>query len=330
MKLDIELICRLNKDWAGAKIKRAGGQTNRNYVVEYKNRKFFVRLPWESAVIDRNIEGENILRLSQNKKLKTILPKYYLYILNKRNILSLKDKRVFNVPDGTMVSQFLGGRSFSLALFKKIEYQKKLARMFRIFHFSKIYFVNRYNVFRDEIGKYKSACKKHFLPGFINRKDILGIEQIEREAKKAVSFAGSVPTHNDFIFQNFIAGSNGRIYLLDFEYAGMNEQGGMLYDFAFLFADNFFRKSGMSLDLFEKFLKIADLAYGKILDRKKIWALAKVVPVMQIWWGLLRYFDSESLKEKEYFKDYALKRMRGILKLSEILKQKESRIPKEP
>jgi hypothetical protein len=48
---DIELICRLNKNWQrnNIKIKRAGGQTNRNYVVEFENKKYFVRLPWERA-----------------------------------------------------------------------------------------------------------------------------------------------------------------------------------------------------------------------------------------------------------------------------------------
>ena len=326
MTKDIELICRLNRNWrpGNIKVKRAGGQTNRNYIVQYKNKKFFVRLPWESDVIDRKIEGKNILALSKNKRLREILPWYYVYILNKKNILDSKNQKIFNLlNDGTMMTEYIEGKLFSPILFKKRQYQEKLAKMFYIFHKSRVSLVNDYSVFRDELAKYRRAVEKRGVPKFINEKTILNLKKIEIEAKKrTLLLKKGVPTHNDFIFQNFLVGKNGKLYLLDFEYAGMNRKGGCLYDFAFLFADNVFRQPAMNKKLFEQFLKTADKIYGQRLDRGQIYWLALAVPVMQVWWGLLRYFDVKTKKEKEYFKDYVLKRAKGVEFLYKLISKK--------
>ena len=82
-KKDIELICRLDKNWqpSNIKIEKVGGQTNRNYKVKYKNTTKFVRIAWQTTdVIDRQVEAKNILALVKCKKLCSILPKYYVYI----------------------------------------------------------------------------------------------------------------------------------------------------------------------------------------------------------------------------------------------------------
>lgn len=109
-KKDIELIYCLNKNWQPDNIgvKRAGGQTNRNYVAQYKNKKFFVRLSWErSDIVDRRTEGRNIFAFVRNRKVRKILPKYYLYIYQGKNILKPKSKEVFNLPEGTMVTKYI-------------------------------------------------------------------------------------------------------------------------------------------------------------------------------------------------------------------------------
>lgn len=318
---DIKLILQLNKDWRldNIKIKKAGGQTNRNYIVEFKNKKYFIRLPWE-GVIDRAVEGKNILALNRCQKLKEILPAYYIYILKRKNILNSKSKEIFNLPDGTMLTEYIQGRIFRGSLFKIKEYQEKLARMFYVFHSSGVRFANKYSVFRDEIKKYRLAVQKYPIKNIINSGIIESLNKIETEAKTKIPATKEAAAHNDFIFQNFIVGEDGRIYLLDFEYAGMNGKGGILYDFAFLFADNFFRKPKINKALFEKFLKVADKIYNYHLDRKQIYWLAIAVFVMQIWWGLIRYFTVQSSKEKRYLKDYILKRTRIISKIYLFLK----------
>ena len=80
MNKDIHYLKKLFSEPFG--VKKAGGQTNRNYVVTSREKKFFVRLPWES-VLDRKTEGKNILALFRNKKVQRILPGYFIYVLSK-------------------------------------------------------------------------------------------------------------------------------------------------------------------------------------------------------------------------------------------------------
>lgn len=313
---DIELICRLDREWRpdAIKIKKAGGQTNRNWIVQSKKKKFFVRLPWgRTDIVNRKIESGNIFALSRNKKLKTILPKYHLFILKGKNILQPKRRQVFNVPDGTMVTEYIPGKIFTPSLFRKKIYQEKLACLFHTFHTSGVRFKNEYNVFRDEIGKYRLAAKKYPTHRLIDERIILNFENLEKEVQRNISFLKTgISTHNDFIFQNFLIGENGKMYLLDFEYAGLNKKGGVFYDFGFLFADNLFRNPPITQELFRNFLKTADKIYQRTLDRKQIYWSAIAATLVMFWWGILRYFSVETKKEKAYFKDYVLKRARGI------------------
>jgi thiamine kinase-like enzyme len=309
----------LHTDWNAktTHIAKAGGQTNRNYVVTYKNQKFFVRLPWETHVIDRTIEGKNILALSKNKKLVAILPKYYVYILNKKNILNAKDPNGYDVPDGTIVAQYIEGREFTTADFKETKSQKMLLQAFFAFHTSGVRFVNTYDVFCDEIEKYRVEAQKYSLQEIVSIETIVTLTNLEKRAKKKLSvLKKGVPAHNDFIFQNFFIGKNKKVYLLDFEYAGMNMRGGIYYDFGFLFADSLFRKPVTTKEVFEQFLAVADKVYGKKLDREQIYAAIQAVIVMQVWWGILRYFSVQTQKEKQYFTGYVQARATKVKDLS--------------
>lgn len=306
-------------------IKKAGGQTNRNFIVTVKTKKFFVRFPWERGdIVDRTAEGRNIRAIAQNKALQKITPRFLTYILGKKNILNKKDSRRYDVPDGTMVSEFVDGREFTFTDFSKPTYQRKLVQMFRVFHVSGVRFANTYNVFRDEIKKYKLAAKKYNTSKFADSKTVALLEQIEKEAEQALPvLREGISTHNDFIFQNFLVDKRGKMYLLDFEYAGFNKKGGIAYDFGFLFADNLFRKPAMTPKLFERFLDVVDKAYKKKLNRTRIYWAALAALLVQFWWGQVRYFSVESAKEKRYFKQYVQERMQGVMSLFQYLRKEK-------
>lgn len=301
-------------------IKQAAGQTNRNFIVAFGGNKFFVRLPWENNILNRIIEGKNILRLLQNSKLKSILPKYYLYILKRKNILDPKNKEVFNVPDGTMVLEYIKGKEFTLNLLKQKKMQKALTKTFQVFHSSGVRLVNTYDVFRDEIEKYRTEAAKFPITEIVDYTVIEKIKQIENivQTKLPLNKKG-ISTHNDFLFQNFIVGKK-KIYMLDFEYAGFNRRDGFYYDFSFLFADNLFRKPPMTQEMFETLLQTADKVYKHKLNRKQIYYGALAAMLVMVWWGLLRYFNVKTKKEKNYFKDYIQKRSKGLLDLYHNLK----------
>lgn len=319
---DIELILKLNNEWqlSKIKIKKAGGQTNRNYIVQCKNKKFFVRLPWERKdIVDRKTEGKNILAISKCRKLKGLIPRFFLYVLNKKNIFDPKEE-IF-LPDGTMVTEYIEGRDINGKDLKKPKCQEYLAKTLYGFHSSSVKFVNVYDVFRDEVEKYRKKAKKYTLSRLLKKERIKKIEEIEKEVKRGLPLKGRLSTHNDLIFENLRIDRKGRVYLLDFEYAGYNIRSGLHYDLGIIFGGNLFYKNPITFKVFKEFLKIAEKKYGRKFDRDKIYYGALTNILVMFWWGTVKYFSSRSSEEKEYFKDYVLKRAKGIEDLFELIKK---------
>lgn len=324
-KQDVEFICKLDQRWKPAtiQVKRLGGQTNRNFLVRYREEKFFVRLPWERVdIIDRVAEGRNIVALAKNKKLAGILPRHCVYILKKKNILAPKSNDVFDVPDGTMVTEFIEGREFTFRMFQQKKYQEVLAKALHTFHTSGVRFGNPYDVFRDEIKKYRLGAMEHQLRDFLSEDTIHKLLEIEKEAKqKLLVSKQGVSTHNDLIFQNILVAKNNRLYFLDFEYAGLSVRGGVCYDLGYLFAGNLFRIPPLTKKSFENFLAVADRVYGYHLDREQIYAGSLATVLVQFWWGLLRYFSVDTKKERGYFTKYVQDRVRGVEFVSSLVRK---------
>jgi len=316
MKEDIKLIAQLNKDWrlGEIKVKRAGGQTNRNYIVQYKNKKFFVRFPWERTdIVNREIEAKNILAISKCKKLVGIVPKYFLYVFKGKNILSPKDN--FDFPDGTVIMEYTEGRDIDGKDLKKEKIQKALVDSLYRFHASGVKFVNIYDVFRDEVAKYRKKAKKYPVNKLLNEEKIRQIEDIEKKAKENFPLGGSLSTHNDLIFDNLRLGRDGKIYILDFEYAGYNVRNGLHYDLGIILGGNLFCKKPITTETFEKIFKKAEKIYKKNLNERKIYYGALTNILVMFWWGVVKYFSSSEKTGKKYFKKYVLDRAEGILAL---------------
>lgn len=327
MEKDIKLIPKLNKDWQTGKIsikKIKGHTTNRNWTVEsfdkLRARKFFVRLPWEKTdIVDRQAEGGNILAVSKNKKLKGVVPKFFVYVLKKKNILNPKEK--LNFPDGTMVMEYIEGKDIDGEDLKDPKTQTALAKALCAFHSSGVKFVNNYDVFRDEVEKYRKKAKKYSVEKLLDRNKIEQIERIEKEVKNGLPLGGKLSTHNDLIFTNLRMGKDGKIYILDFEYAGLNVRNGLYYDLGIILGGNLFYEKPITVKIFEEFLKKAKRIYGKDLDNYKIYCGALTNVLVMFWWGVIKYFSSKAASEKKYFKKYVLDRAEGIEKLYQYIKK---------
>jgi len=320
---DIELICRINKNWRpnNIKIKKAGGQTNRNWIVQHKNKKFFVRLPWERTdIVDRNVEARNILAIAKCKKLKRILPKYYLYIFKGKNIFSSKKR--FNLPDGTMILEYIEGKDIDGKDLERSKVQKSLLRTLHCFHTSGVKFVNPYDVFKDEVSKYRRKAKQFHIDRLITKEEIKNIEEVKKIMKEKLRPGRAVSTHNDLIFENLRLGKDGRVYLLDFEYAGFNIRNGLHYDLGIILGGNLFQKNPIKISTFEEILKRTKEIYKKELNDYKIYCGALTNILVMFWWGLVKYFSSTTKEEKRYFKNYVLKRAQKIEFLFKFVKKK--------
>ncbi|MDP4007199.1 MAG: phosphotransferase [bacterium] len=322
MKKDLQYLKKLFSRPFHAK--RAGGQTNRNYIVAVGRKKFFVRLPWESHVMDRRAEGRNILALSRNKKIRCIVPKYYLYVLSRKNILNPKGKTSYDLPDGTMMVEYLWGKEFPASFFQQKRYQRALAKTLYLFHTSGVRFSNSYNPFRDEIKKYRMEAFRRPVQKLLDKKTIAQLQTLETQAHRCLlSSKRGVSTHNDVILQNFLLGKKGTTYLLDFEYAGLNTKGGIFYDLGYPLRDSFFNPPQISKKTFERFLIEADAVYKKKLDRNQIYWSVIAALLVGIWWGVLRFFDAPK-REQPYFSRYVQRGVKGLLALAAELKKKES------
>lgn len=323
---DIEHICCLDKNWNpdNIKIERVGGQTNRNYKVRYKNAISFVRLAWQAAdIVDREIEAKNILALASCKKLAFILPKYRLYIFQGKNVLEPRKKINFDVPDGTMVMEYIEGKDIDGKDLEKPEIQEALLKTLCLFHNSGVKFTNVYDVFQDEILKYKNKAKQFPVNKIITKEKIEFIEEVEKEMGKRLQLGGAVSSHNDLIFENLRLAKNNRVYILDFEYAGFNIRDGLHYDIGIILGGNLFQKNPIKIETYEEILKKAPLIYGKEFNSDKAYCGALTNILVMFWWGLVRYFSVTTKEEKEYFEKYVLDRVKGIKFLFDFIKNKK-------
>lgn len=326
MEKDIKLISKLNKDWQEGKVKVRkikGHTTNRNWIVEHKKKKFFVRFPWERTdIVDRSVEAKNVLALARCKKLKGVVPRFFLYVLKRKNILETKEK--YNLPDGTMIMEYIEGKDIDGKDLEKARIQDALVRSLHSFHTSSVKFANTYDVFRDEVVKYRRKAKKYPVTKLLDRKKIQKIEKIEKIVKKEMSLGGRLSTHNDLIFTNLRLGKDGKIYILDFEYAGCNIRNGLHYDLGIILGGNLFYKKPIKFETFEEFLKKAKKKYKTELDDKKIYCGALTNILVMFWWGLVKYFSCSVQTEKKYFRDYTLKRAEGIEELFSLINENGS------
>lgn len=181
----------------------AGGLTNYNYIMSIKNREYVIRQPggMTDEMIDRKIEKVNqgiVAELGLNSEtiyfdeLSGI--KISVYIENSKNIAQCDPRSPINL------------RTVS-GLIKKL-------------HNSPEHFPNSFD-FKAELNKYEQIVKElkgDFFFDYITLKKQL-FDIIEENIKAPIS----VPCHNDTVPENFIVDNSGRTYLIDWEYAGMND-----------------------------------------------------------------------------------------------------------
>lgn len=321
---NIELICRFKKSWRPETIKVERvpeGETNTNYRVADKQGIWFVRIPYEVDIIDRKIEGANILVLKDTPQLCEILPNYHIYWQHGRNILasSFSEKLDLSVPDGTMVADYIKGRKLDAELLKQVEIQEQLVKTLYVFHNSGIMFVNYYDPFQNEIVKYKRQVPSPVQ--LISAKGLGQVEKAEEIARKGLSKEKrGISTHNDLIFSNLFLGEDNKIYLLDWEYAGLNIRG-IHYDFGSLLGENLFHKKPLTIEAYNKILERACRIYGKNFDVSKAYYGALANVIVTFWWGLAHYSRALTEERRQYFRRYVPKRIQGIKFLTDLIKK---------
>lgn len=178
-----------------------GGMTNRNLRIEITGEQFVVRLPGrntQSLEIDRQIER----------------------IANERaNALGFAPEVVALIePEECLVTRFINGELLLAADFSDPEVIRRIAAMLRAFHNTPP-LAHDFNAF--DIPRLHCAAAVGL--GVPIPDAYLQVSEIVEEISKAFAVLPEAlkPCHNDLLLANFVI-EGPKIWLLDWEYAGMN------------------------------------------------------------------------------------------------------------
>lgn len=200
------------------KITQIGGMSNKNFKVTKGLYEYVLRVPGIGAegMVVRSNEEQNSLQACK----MGINPPI----------------RYFNAETGIKLADFVkNAETLNGATIQRPANMKKIANIFRTLHHSHIRFGNEFNVFK-EILNYESLLIK------AGGKMYEGYEPVREKVFKLEDYLNQLgvsvkPCHNDLVAENFLKAEDGTIYLIDWEYSGMNDP---MWDIAALFLESNF------------------------------------------------------------------------------------------
>ena len=181
----------------------AGGLTNYNYIMNIKGTEYVVRQPggMTNLMIDRKIEMVNnsiASKLGLNSECVYFDEisgiKISVYIKNSNNIAQIDPCNTENL--------------------------KAVSALMKKTHSSLNLFPNSFD-WEIELNKYEKIIQELKGGFFFDYASLK--EQLLHFMKKNIKNTISVPCHNDTVPENFVMDDQGKTYLVDWEYSGMND-----------------------------------------------------------------------------------------------------------
>jgi thiamine kinase-like enzyme/choline kinase/predicted transcriptional regulator len=185
-------------------IKPFGGMTNKNYKIAIKGENYVVRIPGNGT--------QNIINRSEEK-----------YNSELASQLGINPKQLyFNEANGMKITAFIpNAETLNAKTAKREDHLILVANIFKTLHQSKAQMKNTFNVFEkikhyEELAIHSNAI---FFEDYF---------QIKEEVSKLQNFYEKLnitlsPCHNDPVPENFVKSGEDKIYLIDWEYSGMND-----------------------------------------------------------------------------------------------------------
>lgn len=238
------------QDIGDAEFSRIGGMSNKNFKVSLQGKSYVLRIPGngsEGMVVRSNEEFNSMVACQLG-----ITPPI----------------RYFNQESGIKLTDFIeNAETLTASTIQKHENLSKIADIFRCVHNSKESFNNEFNIFR-EIEKYDVLLEKAHATMYE------GWEQTRCKVMALESHLKTLgaelkPCHNDGLYENFIKAEDETVYLIDWEYSGMNDP---MADLAALFLEADFDKENEEYFLDKYFEgKIPSNAKEKIMCYQILW-----------------------------------------------------------
>ena len=199
-----EIVGKIFPDNSILELNRMSGLTNHTYMVKlFSNEKIVVRLPGDGTEEMINRKDEKVsTELACNLKIDTDL--------------------IYFGDDGTKITKFINNaENMNADKLKATDKIIMLTDIFKILHNSNVDTKIPFEVF--EMAKnYENIISSHNVSMY---DDYDKIKKIVMNIKEIVQKNGDiklVSCHNDPICENWICG-DGKMYLIDYEYAGMND-----------------------------------------------------------------------------------------------------------
>ena len=259
-----------NGEWED--IERLGGMTNHSYkIIRKDGQEYLARIPGEGT-------EEMIDRLDERKSTQLACE------------LGIDSPLLYFSDDGRKVMKFIHDpKPMNEEVMRRRENLLQAAKIFHKLHACGIDTGVRFEVF-EMAGLYEKIIRDgnvELYPDYEEvKKTIMTIKQeVDQEEK-----APKVPCHNDSLMGNWVLDGNGKLYLIDWEYSGMNEA---MWDLSCLSIEAAYSAKNDNDLLHAYFGRDASL------KEKKRFAAAKLY-VDYLWtlWGLTRVpFDGEFMQE---------------------------------
>lgn len=201
-------------------IDRVGGMSNFNYKVLFGDKSYVLRIPGNGA--DGMVERENEELNSMLAQKMGIHPAI-VYFNRKTGI--------------KLVDYIENAETLNPTSIQETSNLEQIAAIYRTLHNSRVRERNDFNIFH-EIDKYNFLMEKSGAKMYNSNRG--GYSQVIALEHRLNQMGMDLkPCHNDGVPENFIKDVNGKIYLIDWEYSGMNDP---VAELAALFLESEFSK----------------------------------------------------------------------------------------
>lgn len=201
-----------------AEIIQIGGMSNKNFRVNFKGRSYVLRVPGNGSdgMVERSNEEFNALegcKMGVNPEI-----------------------RYFDAKTGIKLADYVeNAETLNAATIQRHDNLRKIADIYHKIHDAHVRLKNEFNLFQ-EIEKYDRLLEN------VGATMYQGWEEFKPKVMSLESRLNSIgiemtPCHDDAVPENFIKAEDGTIYLIDWEYSGMNDP---MADFAALFIESEF------------------------------------------------------------------------------------------
>lgn len=239
-----------DKDVNTAEIIQIGGMSNKNFRVNFEGKSYVLRVPGNGSdgMVERANEEFNAMEACKMGVNPPI--------------------RYFNAQTGIKLADFIeDAETLNAATIQRHDNMRKIAEIYQKVHNSHIRLKNEFNIFK-EIEKYDILMKRAEAVMYD------GWEEVRPQVMALEDYLNDLgvdlkPCHNDALYENFIKSPDGTIYLIDWEYSGMNDP---MADFAALFIEAGFERENEDYILDKYFNgNIPENAREKILCYEILW-----------------------------------------------------------